>query len=107
MLISILVLIIHTLFPHTFQVFLFVCFLAEQLLDINEDAKLTAFEKAGIENYLHRNHMIAKNQIDVKVAATGERYSWLLQIGLSNLNFFVAHNKPDTHDKSSNMCSGT
>ena len=62
---------IHILFPTRF---LFFFFWVEQLLDVNEDAKLTAFEKAGIENYLHRNLIIAKNQIDVKVAATGERY---------------------------------
>ena len=61
---------IHILFPTRFLFFFWV----EQLLDVNEDAKLTAFEKAGIENYLHRNLIIAKNQIDVKVAATGERY---------------------------------
>ena len=61
--------------PHTFShTFSFPFFGVEQLLDVNEDAKLTAFEKAGIENYLHRNLIIAKNQIDVKVAATGERY---------------------------------
>ena len=48
-------------------------FCLEQSLNPNEDAKLTAFEKAGMENYLHRQHTIGRDQIDVKIATTGER----------------------------------
>ncbi len=46
---------------------------ADQDLDDIEDKKLTAFEKAGMEDFMHRRHQVAKDHIDVKISSSGER----------------------------------
>ncbi len=48
-------------------------FISDQDLDDIEDKKLTAFEKAGMEDYMHRRHQVAKDHIDVKISSSGER----------------------------------
>ena len=45
----------------------------DQVLDEAENKKLTAFERAGMDNYLHRRYKVSRELIDVKVATTGER----------------------------------
>jgi hypothetical protein len=39
-----------------------------------EYSKMTAFEKAGMDNFLLREQVLMKELIDAKVSSTGERY---------------------------------
>jgi len=55
---------------HLFAFILFQCCLtvwcAEQTLDRELQKRLTAFERAGVENYLHRKRYLDENKIDKK-----------------------------------------
>ncbi len=51
----------------------FLSYFSDQVLDEAENKKLTAFERAGMENYLHRRHKVSREHIDVKVSTAGER----------------------------------
>ena len=45
----------------------------EMVLDPEQNNRLTAFERVGMDNYLHYKQIQEREHIDVKVGTTAER----------------------------------
>ena len=63
----------------------FIFIITEVVLDEEPNNKLTAFERVGMENYLHSKHILEREHIDIKVGTTAERSVTVLWVILEHL----------------------